>query len=97
MCVCAGETISEGGFAKNKVSSASLLDVEKATDSKGKTYYKYNVLVRAGEPHCIHKHSLPCSYRLADCAIGGHDVAGRRGRHNKSDVAGRLCRSEQLL
>ena len=45
----AGETISEGGFAKNKVSTASLLDVEKATDSKGKTYYKYNVLTRAGE------------------------------------------------
>lgn len=43
-----GETISEGGFAKNKVSSAALLDVQKATDSKGKTYYKYDILSRAG-------------------------------------------------
>jgi hypothetical protein len=46
--VCAGETRSEGGFAKNKVSSASLLDVQKAKDSKGKSYYKYEILSRSG-------------------------------------------------
>ncbi len=46
----AGETISEGGFKKNQVSSAALLDVQKATDSKGKTYYKYDILSRSGEP-----------------------------------------------
>lgn len=46
--MCAGETRSEGGFAKNKVSSASLLDVQKAKDSKGKSYYKYEILSRSG-------------------------------------------------
>ena len=46
--LCAGETISEGGFAKNKVSTAALLDVQKAKDSKGKTYYKYDILSRSG-------------------------------------------------
>jgi photosystem II oxygen-evolving enhancer protein 2/Niemann-Pick C1 protein len=32
-----GETISEGGFQKDKVSVASLLDVQQAKDKKGKT------------------------------------------------------------
>lgn len=43
-----GETQSEGGFAPNRVSAASLLDVFTTTDKKGKTYYKYELLVRAG-------------------------------------------------
>ena len=46
--VPAGETISEGGFLPNKVSTASLLDAQKATDKNGKTYYKYELLTRAG-------------------------------------------------
>ena len=33
----AGETRSEGGFAANKVSVASLLDVQTAKDKKGKS------------------------------------------------------------
>lgn len=36
----AGETLSEGGFAPNKVAAASVLDVQEATDNKGKKYYK---------------------------------------------------------
>jgi hypothetical protein len=45
----AGESISEGGFAANRVSAASLLDVSEDTDKKGKKYYKYELLVRSGE------------------------------------------------
>jgi hypothetical protein len=45
----AGETRSEGGFAPNRVTAASLLDVSEATDKKGKKYYKYELLVRTGE------------------------------------------------
>lgn len=45
---CAGETQSEGGFGKDKVSSAALLDVQEATDKSGKTYYKYDILTRTG-------------------------------------------------
>jgi hypothetical protein len=36
----AGATLSEGGFAPNKVAAASVLDVQEATDKKGKKYYK---------------------------------------------------------
>lgn len=45
----AGQTVSEGGFAANRVSAASLLDVSEDTDKKGKKYYKYELLVRSGE------------------------------------------------
>ena len=45
----AGETRSEGGFKENKVSVASLLDVQEATDKSGKKYYKYEILTRTGE------------------------------------------------
>lgn len=44
-----GQTQSEGGFAANRVSAASLLDVSEDTDKKGKKYYKYELLVRTGE------------------------------------------------
>ena len=44
-----GETRSEGGFAPNRVSVASLLDVAAVTDKKGKEYYTYNILTRTGE------------------------------------------------
>ncbi|EIE25006.1 oxygen evolving enhancer 2 of photosystem II [Coccomyxa subellipsoidea C-169] len=53
-----GETISEGGFAKNKVSTAALLDVQKAKDSKGKTYYKYDILSRSADGNEGGKHNL---------------------------------------
>jgi len=41
--------VSEGGFAANRVSAASLLDVSEDTDKKGKKYYKYELLVRSGK------------------------------------------------
>ena len=40
MYMAAGATRSEGGFAANKVQSASLLDVSVAKDKSGKSYYK---------------------------------------------------------
>ena len=45
----AGQTRSEGGFAANKVAIASVLDVQEASDKKGRKYYKYEVLTRTGE------------------------------------------------
>ena len=48
LAACAGATRSEGGFAENKVSVASLLDVQEAKDQKGKAYYKYEILTRTG-------------------------------------------------
>lgn len=44
----AGSTKSEGGFAPNKVSAASLLDVKETVDQNGKKYYEYELLVRTG-------------------------------------------------
>ncbi len=44
----AGLSRSEGGFKENKVSSASVLDVQAANDKKGKPYYKYEILTRTG-------------------------------------------------
>ena len=57
----AGETQSEGGFGKDKVSNAALLDMQEATDKSGKTYYKYELLTRTGA-----KQSMPLP---ASCSI----------------------------
>lgn len=46
--VAVGLSRSEGGFKENKVSSASVLDVQAANDKKGKPYYKYEILTRTG-------------------------------------------------
>ena len=46
--VVTGLSRSEGGFKENKVSSASVLDVQAANDKKGKPYYKYEILTRTG-------------------------------------------------
>ena len=43
-----GQTRSEGGFAANKVSSASVLDVS-TRSAKGKTYYEYEILTRTAD------------------------------------------------
>ena len=43
-----GETASEGGFAPNQLSRASLLGVDTEKDKKGKTYYKFDILTRTG-------------------------------------------------
>ena len=48
---CAGETISEGGFKKNKVASASVLDIKTGDDKTGKAFYKYELLLRTGMLH----------------------------------------------
>ncbi|CAD7698492.1 unnamed protein product [Ostreobium quekettii] len=53
-----GDTQSEGGFAKNKVSSASLLDVATAKDKKGKSYYKYELFVRSADGNEGGRHVL---------------------------------------
>lgn len=45
----AGETQSEGGFAPNRVSAASILDINTTTDKKGKEYYTYEILTRTGK------------------------------------------------
>lgn len=44
-----GQTVSEGGFAPNRVSAVSLLDAEESTDKKGKKYYKFELLARTGK------------------------------------------------
>ena len=54
----AGETLSEGGFAPNRVSAASLLGVDEATDKKGKKYYRYDVLTRSADGDEGGRHQL---------------------------------------
>jgi hypothetical protein len=44
-----GQTVSEGGFAPNRVSAVSLLDIEESTDKKGHKYYKFELLARTGK------------------------------------------------
>merc|ERR1711977_727288 len=53
-----GQTISEGGFSPNRVSSASLLDLESTTDKKGKTVYRYNILSRTADGDEGGRHQL---------------------------------------
>merc|ERR1719298_186202 len=54
----AGKTISEGGFAPDRVSSASLLDLETTTDKKGNTVYRYNILSRTADGDEGGRHQL---------------------------------------
>lgn len=53
-----GETLSEGGFAPGRVSAVSLLDVDEATDKKGKKYYRINVLSRSADGDEGGRHQL---------------------------------------
>merc|ERR1711877_7982 len=41
-----GKTISEGGFAPDRVSAISVLDVKSAKDKKGRNTYEFNLLGR---------------------------------------------------
>ena len=50
--------MSEGGFAPNRVSAASILDVAATTDKKGKEYYTYNILTRTQDGNEGGKHNL---------------------------------------
>jgi hypothetical protein len=54
----AGKTISEGGFAPDRVSAASVLDLESTTDKKGKTFYRYNILSRTADGDEGGRHQL---------------------------------------
>jgi hypothetical protein len=54
----AGKTMSEGGFAPDRVSSASVLDVESTTDKKGKTVYRFNILGRTADGDEGGRHQL---------------------------------------
>jgi len=53
-----GETQSEGGFAPNRVSAASILNLGTAIDKKGKEYYTLQVLTRTGDGNEGGKHNL---------------------------------------
>merc|ERR1712193_374933 len=54
----AGKTISEGGFAPDRVSAASVLDLESTTDKKGRTFYRYNILSRTADGDEGGRHQL---------------------------------------
>ncbi|CAL5221090.1 g3219 [Coccomyxa viridis] len=56
--VFSGATRSEGGFAANKVQSASLLDASVAKDKNGKSYYKYELLTRTADGNEGGRHQL---------------------------------------
>jgi len=53
----AGQTRSEGGFAANKVSTAAVLDVF-TRETKGKTYYMYEILTRTADGDEGGRHQL---------------------------------------
>merc|ERR1712124_163679 len=53
-----GKTISEGGFAPDRVSAASVLDLESTTDKKGRTFYRYNILSRTADGDEGGRHQL---------------------------------------
>merc|ERR550514_1243985 len=54
----AGKTISEGGFAPDRVSAASVLDFESISDKKGRTLYRYNILSRTADGDEGGRHQL---------------------------------------
>merc|ERR1711988_1096442 len=53
-----GSTLSEGGFAPNKVSTASILDIESSPDKKGRSTYRYNILSRTADGDEGGRHQL---------------------------------------
>merc|ERR1712025_1524531 len=53
-----GQTMSEGGFAPDRVSAASVLDLESTTDKKGRTIYRYNILTRTADGDEGGRHQL---------------------------------------
>merc|ERR1712032_818879 len=54
----AGKTMSEGGFAPDRVSAASLIDVSSEKDKTGRTVYKYNIIARTGDGNEGGRHQL---------------------------------------
>merc|ERR1712031_103138 len=53
-----GQTMSEGGFAPDRVSAASVLDLESTTDKKGKSVYRYSILSRTADGDEGGRHQL---------------------------------------
>lgn len=53
-----GETISEGGFAPNRVSAASVLGLEEVADKKGRPTYRFNILSRTADGDEGGRHQL---------------------------------------
>merc|ERR1711912_18416 len=53
-----GKTISEGGFAPDRVSAISVLDVKSAKDKKGRNTYEFNLLGRTADGDEGGRHQL---------------------------------------
>jgi hypothetical protein len=83
-----GKTQSEGGFAENRVSAASLLDVAEETDKKGKKYYTYELLVRSADGDEGGRHQLVkatvANGRLWVCKIQIGDKRWFKGAKNEA-------------
>merc|ERR1712078_646656 len=54
----AGKTISEGGFAPDRVSAVSVLDVKSGKDKKGRATYDFNLLGRTADGDEGGRHQL---------------------------------------
>jgi len=54
----AGKTISEGGFAPDRVSAVSVLDVKAGKDKKGRAIYDFNLLGRTADGDEGGRHQL---------------------------------------
>ena len=57
----AGETVSEGGFEKNRVSKANVISTGQRTDKKGKTYYTYEILTTSADGNEGGSHTIIAS------------------------------------
>jgi len=60
-----GKTMSEGGFAPDRVSAASVLDAKNEKDKKGRTVYSFNILSRTADGDEGGRHQL-ISARVSD-------------------------------
>jgi len=54
----AGSTISEGGFAADRVSAASVLDISDEKDKQGRRVFGYNILSRTADGNEGGRHQL---------------------------------------
>jgi len=76
----AGDTMSEGGFAPNRVAAASLLDVSEATDKKGKKYYRYELVNRTDQRDRVGRQAVDLQGADRRQALDQGRQQGRRGR-----------------
>ena len=75
----AGLSRSEGGFKANKVSAASVLDVQQNTDKKGKKYYKFELLSRTGQCHSLLTASTGSFVDAVQCAAAALPAVSLQG------------------